>query len=230
MEDDRGVSLPSAATRAPACGRCSASQRTYLPGSPTPLTGMRDAVIILFVGCAAGALVASAIDNRLSPALTAVVVFVDVGHREQSAVLDPHREADRARGKPGTATGREARRRERRRTARVQEFDARLGRALDMADSEDRRARSRAARARSADAERAGRVPARRLESRAPAACRGRERRRRSGVHRRLAAELSRGAARSDDAVPARRRARRVPAARATVRTARARPRAFPSR
>src|SRR4249919_441591 len=52
--------------------------KSNLPGAPTPLTGMRDAIGILFLGCAVGAVVARAISDDMSPILTALIVFASL--------------------------------------------------------------------------------------------------------------------------------------------------------
>jgi diguanylate cyclase (GGDEF)-like protein len=112
------------------------ARRNDLPGAPTPLSGMRDALIILLFCLLLGAYVAMQIDSGLSPFATAGLIFgsiVFVGapllwiRIAKPIVYGVERERARvARRDAENASG-----------ARSQEFDARLGRALDMADSEE---------------------------------------------------------------------------------------------
>jgi diguanylate cyclase (GGDEF)-like protein len=112
------------------------AKRGDLPGAPTPLSGLRDALIILFLCLLLGAYVALQIDSHLHPFATAALIFgsiVFVGAPllwiriakpivaavERERVRVARRDAENAEG------------------ARSQEFDASLGRALDMADSEE---------------------------------------------------------------------------------------------
>src|SRR5689334_16496136 len=110
--------------------------KSNLPGAPTPLSGMRDAVVILFVGCAVGAIVARAIADDMSPSLTAAIVFASL-----IVVCSPlfwiRIAKPIVRAVNIERRGIERRNAENAAVARVQEFDARLGRALDMADSEE---------------------------------------------------------------------------------------------
>jgi diguanylate cyclase (GGDEF)-like protein len=107
-----------------------------LPGAPTPLSGLRDALLILLCCLVLGAWIARQIDPHLQPFATAALIFgsiVFVGtpllwvRIAKPIVYGVERERARvARRDAENALG-----------ARSQEFDARLGRALDMADSEE---------------------------------------------------------------------------------------------
>ena len=110
--------------------------RQNLPGSPTPLSGMRDALLILLAGVSVGAVVARAISPTLSPVATAAVVFgslvvvasplfwIRIAKPIVRAVEAERRRVIKRDAENATIT-------------RRQEFDARLARALDMADSEE---------------------------------------------------------------------------------------------
>jgi GAF domain-containing protein len=110
--------------------------KTNLPGAPTPPSGMCDAIGILFLGCAIGAVVVRAISDDMSPILTALIVFasliivcsplfwIRIAKPIVRAVNIERRNIEKRDAANAAA-------------ARVQEFDARLGRALDMADSEE---------------------------------------------------------------------------------------------
>jgi diguanylate cyclase (GGDEF)-like protein len=112
------------------------AKRNDLPGAPTPLSGLRDALVILLFCLVLGAWIATQIDSSLSPIATAALIFgsiVFVGapllwvRIAKPIVYGVERERARvARRDAENASG-----------ARSQEFDARLGRALDMADSEE---------------------------------------------------------------------------------------------
>jgi diguanylate cyclase (GGDEF)-like protein len=111
-------------------------EKHSLPGSPTPLTGIRDALIILLVGCGAGAFGSYMIDDGLKPFETAAIVFFSLViictplfwiriakpivravsyERKQVEERDDEHRAMRA----------------------VQSFDAKLSRGLDMAETEE---------------------------------------------------------------------------------------------
>ena len=110
--------------------------KSNLPGSPTPLSGMRDALVALAVGCAVGAIIARAIDPHLAPAATSAIVFLALVvvasplfwiRIAKPIVRAVNRERRRV----------EVRDAENAAATRVQEFDARLGRAIDMVDNEE---------------------------------------------------------------------------------------------
>src|SRR5437879_6106890 len=111
-------------------------RQNYLPGSPTPLTGMRDAIAIFTACVSIGAICARAIDHRLSPIATAGIVFA-------ALILVGSPLLWIRIAKPIVRAVEAERRRVLRRDAeqavvsRRQEFDAQLGRALEFADSEE---------------------------------------------------------------------------------------------
>ncbi len=113
-----------------------ALRQTYLPGSPSPLSGMRDALAILTTCAAVGAVVARAIDPHLSPLWTAAVVFAAlmlIG----SPLLWIRIAKPIVRGVEAERRRVNRRDAEQRAVRRQQEFDASLARALDIADNEE---------------------------------------------------------------------------------------------